>query len=339
MLDDLKYIHQRDGQDALGVAEKQWQQLQYKFEIPQITGEFENIVLAGMGGSALGGVYLQSWPDLTLPFEIARNYSLPNYVNQKTLVIVSSYSGNTEETISALNDAENKKASIIVLSAGGKLTELTAGKYPLIKTPEVSQPRMSAFYVFNALVTILEKAGLVKDKVAELNEAGGWSKNEVSVWRPDVSTKDNQAKQIAMELAGKTAIIYSGPKLFPAANKFKIWINENAKNLAWANQYPEFNHNEFIGWSSHPIEKPFAVVEIRSNLEHPRTQKRFAVTERLLSGKRPSPIVIEPKGDSLLKQLVWASALCDFASIYLALLNNLNPTPVDLVERFKKELG
>ena len=115
-------------------------------------------------------------------------------------------------------------------------------------------------------------------------------------------------------------------------------MNENAKNTAWDDQYPEFNHNEFIGWSSHPVEKPFAVVEIRSQLEHPRVQKRFVVTERLLSGKRPSPIVVEPKGDTLLKQLLWGIAMGDFVSVYLALLNNVNPTPVDLVEKFKVAL-
>jgi glucose/mannose-6-phosphate isomerase len=134
-------------------------------------------------------------------------------------------------------------------------------------------------------------------------------------------------------------VVYSGPLLFPAANKWKICCNENAKNLAWANQYPEFNHNEFIGWSSHPTEKLFAVVEIRSNLENERTQKRFVITERLLSGKRPMPIVVEPKGDTHLQQLLWSSMLGDFVTIYLALLNNQNPTPVDLVEKFKAELN
>jgi glucose/mannose-6-phosphate isomerase len=185
-----------------------------------------------------------------------------------------------------------------------------------------------------------EQLGLAKEGVIEeLGETGGWLESQKDSWRPDVAKKDNLAKQIAMELAGKTVIVYSGPLLFPAANKWKICCNENAKNLAWANQYPEFNHNEFIGWSSHPTEKPCAVVEIRSNLENERTQKRFKITERLLSGKRPMPIVVEPKGDTHLQQLLWSSMLGDFVTIYLALLNNQNPTPVDLVEKFKAELN
>jgi glucose/mannose-6-phosphate isomerase len=137
---------------------------------------------------------------------------------------------------------------------------------------------------------------------------------------------------------GKSVVMYSGPKLFPAANKWKICFNENAKNVAWCNQFPEFNHNEFMGWTSHPTDKPYGVVELRSNLEHPRVQKRFVVTERLLSGKRPAPNVVDVQGETLIQQLLWASTLGDFVSLYVALLNGLNPTPVDLIEAFKAAL-
>jgi glucose/mannose-6-phosphate isomerase len=132
--------------------------------------------------------------------------------------------------------------------------------------------------------------------------------------------------------------VYSGPRMYPAANKWKICMNENAKNVAWCNFLPEFNHNEFIGWSSHPVDKPYAVVELRSNLEHPRTQKRFEVTNRLLSGKRPAAEVVEVQGETLIQQLLWAASYGDYVSLYVALLNGVNPTPVDLVETFKKAL-
>src|SRR6185437_9932961 len=111
---------------------------------------------------------------------------------------------------------------------------------------------------------------------------------------------------------------YSGPKLYPATCRWKIGINENAKQVAWANQYPELNHNEFTGWSRQPVEKPYAVVELRSTLEHPRVQKRFEETERLLSGMRPVPIVVNTQGSTVLEQLAWAALLGDYASIYLA---------------------
>lgn len=342
MLDDLKYIHQRDGQDALGVAEKQWQQLQQKYEVDvSAIKDVQNIVLAGMGGSAWPALYPQSWPGVKAPLEIVRNYQLPSYVGSNTLFISSSYSGNTEETLSALQDAEKKNAQIVVVTSGGKLGEVAqAKKYPLFMIPGGIQPRMSSFYFLAAFMQLLEPLGLVDTGSTEkLAGVGGWLKDSSNSWRPDVATKDNQAKQIAMELAGKSVIMYSGPLLFPAANKWKICFNENAKNLAWVNQYPEFNHNEFIGWSSHPVDKPFGVVEIQSNLELPRIQERFALSQKLLSGKRPQPIVIKPQGESLLQQLLWSSILGDFVTIYLALLNNVNPTPVNLVEKFKKELG
>lgn len=342
MLDDLKYIHQRDAQDAIGVAAKQWQQLNHTFdvEVPKIR-TIENVALAGMGGSAIPGVFLQSWPGLKVPFEIVRNYHVPGYVSDKTLFISSSYSGNTEETLSALAEAEERGAQVIVFAAGGQLAQIAKDKnYPLFEIPSGIQPRMSSFYFLTAFLQLFETLGIIdQGKEAELKEVASWLEKQPSAWAADVPAKDNEAKQIAQELMGKTVIMYSGPLMWPAANKWKICMNENAKNTAWSNQYPEFNHNEFIGWSSHPVDKPFAVVEIRSQLEHPKVQKRFEITEKLLSGKRPSPIVVEPKGDDVLRQLLYSSMLGDFTSIYLALLNGVNPTPVDLVEKLKAALN
>jgi len=341
MLDNLKYIHQRDGQDALGIAERQWRQLQHEFEKPKIDGRFDSIVFAGMGGSALAGLLSQSWPGYSLPFEICRQYHIPKYVSDKTLFIASSYSGNTEETLSALAEAEAKGAKIVVIAGGGQLQETAEAKnYPLMLIPKVEQPRYSVLYSLKALVTILEAAGLVQEAQAtvSIHQAGDFLKQKVATWTATVPTKDNPAKKLAEELAGKSIVIYGGPLMAPAAYKWKISFNENAKNVAWWNQYPEFNHNEMIGWASHPIEKPYGVVDLRSNLEHPRVQKRFEVTEKLLSGRCPSPNVVEVQGETILEQLLWAVAFGDFVSIYLALLNNVNPAPVDLVEKFKLEL-
>lgn len=341
MLDDLKLIHERDAQDALGVAEKQWQQLlhDYQITLPAYEG-LSNVVLAGMGGSALPAVYLTSWPPLKVPLQIVRDYSIPTFVDNSTLFISSSYSGNTEETLAAIREAEAKQARVVVVAAGGQLADYARSKnYPLFTIPSGIQPRMSSFYFLAALLQILEPLGLAPTgSLQELRTAAEWLKDQLAGWRPDVPTKANSAKQLALELMGKSVVVYSGPKLFPAANKWKICMNENAKNVAWVNQYPEFNHNEFIGWSSHPTQKPYAVVEIRSDLENERVQKRFVVTERLLSGLRPAPHVVTPLGDNLPKQLLWASNFGDFTSLYLAILNGLNPTPVALVEKLKELL-
>ncbi len=342
MLDDLKYIHEKDAQDALGIAEKQWQQLQQEYDIPELEYKVENIVVGGMGGSALAALVSQSWPGYRLPFEIMRDYEIPGYVSDKTLFIASSYSGNTEETIEALGKAEKAGAHIVIIAAGGKLAEIAKDKkYPYAAIPSGMQPRYAMLYNFKAIITILEQAGFVNEKEASktLHDAGEFVKTSVGAWRADVKTDQNIAKQLALELSGATPVIYAGPKFFPAAYKWKISFNENAKNVAWCNQFPEFNHNEFLGWTSHPIDKPYKVVQLTSDLEHKRTQKRFEVTNKLLSGRWPQPHIVEAKGGTLLEQLLYLIALGDFVSIYLALLNGLNPTPVDLIEKFKTELA
>lgn len=341
MLDDLKLIHERDPQDTLGIAERQANQLTHEFETTQGPIEVENIVYAAMGGSALAAIVSQTWPGYQIPFQIVRDYDIPAYVSEKTFFIAASYSGNTEETLSALEQAEARGAKIAVIAGGGKLVDIAQTKgYPLVILPKAEQPRYAVFYNLKALLTLLEKAGILSenDINAELAKAETFFNEAVKPWVATVPTDKNPAKQIALEVIGKSAVVYAGPKLWPAAYKWKISFNENAKHVAWANQFPEFNHNEFMGWTQQPVDKPYAVIDLRSSLEHSRVQKRFEVTERLLSGKRPAPIVVEAQGETLLEQLLWTIAFGDFVTIYVALLNNINPAPVDLIEKFKKSL-
>lgn len=341
MLDDLKFIHEKDVADTLGIAERQAGQLSYEFEVSQEPVEAANIVYAGMGGSALAAVVSTSWPGYDKPFELVRGYDIPAYVSDKTYFIAASYSGNTEETLSALAQAEAKGAHIAVIAGGGKLVEIAQEKgYPLAILPKAEQPRYAVLYNLRALLQLLVAAGQQPANVVDdLAAQEDFLRNSVQPWLATVPTANNLAKQIALECIGKSAVIYAGPKLFPAAYKWKISFNENAKQVAWTNQYPEFNHNEFIGWTKQPVEKPYAVIDLRSDLEHPRVQRRFEVSAQLLSGMRPAPIIVEVQGKTVLDQLLWAIALGDFVTLYTALLNGLNPAPVDLIEKFKKELG
>lgn len=341
MLDDLKYIHTKDAEDAIGIAGKQWQQLETDYDLPELNYEIENIVFAGMGGSALCAQLSLTWPSYRVPFEIWRKYDLPAYVSDKTLLIVSSYSGNTEETLSALTAGEKAGAHIVVIASGGKLLEIAQKKgYPIAILPKASQPRFGVLNGLKAIVSILEKAGFVNEEQAQerIKETVEFLKSEISNWLPDVPTSKNSAKKLALEVAGTTPVIYGGPKMFPAAYKWKISFNENAKNIAWCNEIPEFSHNEFLGWTSHPVDKPYSVIDLRSGLENARVQKRFEVTERLLSGKRPHPHIIVPKGETELEQLLYCVVLGDFVTLYTALLNGLDPSPVDLIEKMKKSL-
>ncbi len=341
VLDDLKMIHERDAQDALGVAENQWQQLLHNYDIPVIEGDFSNIVYAGMGGSALGALLVQTWPGVNLPFEVCRNYDIPEYVGPKTLFFAASFSGNTEETLNCLAQAEQKGAKIVVLASGGTLAQIAEEKgYVFARLPVITQPRYGALYVLRAILDVFEASGFVNsEKIDELEEVAKNLELILRQYRADVPTDQNPAKQLALELAGSSPVIYSSSLFAGVAYKWKISINENAKNIAWYGIYPEFNHNEFLGWSSHPVDKPYKVVNLVSSLDHPQIQKRFDVTEKMLSGKKPAAEVVNLQGSTVLEQMVYGTTFGDFVSLYLALLNGLNPSPVDLIQKLKAELA
>ena len=342
ILDNQNVIDQRDPFGALKAAAGEWELLTAEYEI---SGEFEtrdvaNVVVAGMGGSALAAELLLDWLKLDVPFEIVKNYDLPAYVGENTLVIASSFSGNTEETLSAFDQALEKKAAVVTVASGGKLLDLAADKHvPYIKQPTYLQPRMAVFGGLIGMLTFLEAYGLTKGKASEVRDAADWLRTESERWEATVPTEYNLAKQLAVHAAGKTPVIYGASNIHSLVYKWKISFNENAKNVAFCNVLPEFNHNEFIGWSSHPVEKPFAVFDLRSDHEHPRVSKRFEVTDRLLSGMRPKSQVVEIEGESVIRELLWGSVLADFTTIYVAILNGVEPSKVDLVEKMKTELG
>ena len=346
MLDDVQVLRQRDPHGALEVAASQWRQAEFEPTIdrPEHDGrQITKLVVTGMGGSALAALVAKTWlaNEMTLPFEVVRGYDLPNYVDKNTLVIASSYSGNTEESLSALDQAIRAGAQTVVLAAGGQLLERGArADMCSVSLPAGLQPRMTVIYGLKALIKIFAHFDLVSvDKLNEITQLSEWLQLESQAWLASAATDKNYAKQLALHGAGKTAIIYGGALTAPLAYKWKISWNENAKNTAFWNEYPEFNHNEFMGWTSHPVEKPFAVFDLLSNLEHSQIIKRFEVSDRLLSGRRPKATVVELQGDSLIKQLLWGCILADFVSIYLAIINGVDPTPVDLIEKLKKELS
>jgi len=345
MLDDKNILRQFDPDGALAVASDQYKQASFKVEIGNKSehGHIYNVVVAGMGGSALAALLVKSWlkSELTEPFEVVRTYDLPSYVNQNTLVIASSYSGNTEETLSCLEQAKAKGAQIAIIASGGKLIDyVNENQIAHVQLPTDLQPRMAVIYNLCALVALLASFDIVKgDKLDEIASKSEWLGAESTKWASDVPTDNNYAKQLALQAVGKTAVFYGGTLTAPVAYKWKISWNENAKNLAFCNELPEFSHNEFIGWTSHPVEKSFAVFDLVSNFEHPQILKRFEISDRLLSGQRPKSTVINLAGESAIEQLLWGSILADFVSIYVAILNGVNPTPVHLIEKLKQELA
>jgi glucose/mannose-6-phosphate isomerase len=343
-LDNENILAQRDPEGALRVAAEQFLQASFDAAIESKENdgrEITSIVVTGMGGSALAALLAKVWlkNEVAVPFEVIRGYDLPSYVNHHTLVIASSYSGNTEETVSALGQASDKGAQLGVIASGGKLIEIAEGSGTAhVTLPAGLQPRMAVIYNLRALLALFENFGIVHGKLQEIEVLSQWLGEESAAWGPTVPSEQNYAKQLAKEAVGKTPVFYGGALTAPVAYKWKISFNENAKNIAFWNEYPEFNHNEFLGWTSHPVEKPFAVFDLISSFEHPQILKRFEISDRLLSGLRPKATVVNLVGDSLIAQLLWASILADYVSIYVAILNGVDPTPVELIEKFKKEL-
>jgi len=345
MLDDVNVLKQRDPSGALQIAGLQYEQATFKADIRNSDNDgrtITGVVVAGMGGSALAAMLVKSWlkSEMSMPINIVRTYDLPAYVDKNTLVIASSYSGNTEETISCLKQAESQGAQIAIIASDGWLIDhASTNQIAHVILTKGLQPRMAVIYNLCALISLLANFHIVAgEKVEEIASKSEWLKNESAKWASDVSTDQNYAKQLALQAVGKTAVFYGGALTAPIAYKWKISWNENAKNVAFWNELPEFSHNEFIGWTSHPVEKPFAIFDLVSNLEHPQILKRFQVSDRLLSGQRPKSTVINLAGESAIEQLLWSSILADFVSIYLAILNNVDPTPVPLIEKLKQEL-
>lgn len=346
MLDDANVLKQRDGSDALGVVAHIYEQTALNVEIINSENdgrEIAQVVVAGMGGSALAAdiARVALGDELTVPFEVIRDYTLPLYAGAATLVIVSSFSGNTEETVACMQQALQRGCEVAVITSGGVLHEMALQKGAMLGLiPAESEARYGMVYNLRILLRILAEFKVTSDAAyVAMAALAPWLQRESELWAKNVPTDHNYAKQLALQAVGKVPVFYAGPLMAPVAYKWKISWNENAKNVAMCNYLPEFSHNEFVGWSGLPVEKPFAVFDLVSELEHPRVLKRFTVTDKLLSGKRPKATVVPIAGDTVLAQLLWGVVLGEFVSVYVAILNNIDPTSVALVDKMKTELG
>ena len=346
MLDDANILRQRDPSGALTVAAEQYTQALFAAHVTHSEHdhrELKNIVFTGMGGSALAALIAKTWlsDELQLPFEVVRDYTLPAYVNENTLVISASYSGNTEETLSCFKEARERGAQLGVIASGGELLgRAEEGDVAYVAVPSGLQPRMATIYQLRALLSLLSNFNVVTmNAFGEIAAISGRLEQVTRQWTPDVSTDKNEAKQLALRAVGKTPVIYASRQMAPLAYKWKISFNETSKNVAFNGELPEFNHNEFMGWTSHPIEKPFAVFDLMSSFDSDRVKQRFALSDKLLSGRRPKAHPVQLEGETLLEQMLKGCILADFVSIYAAILNNVDPTPVELIEKLKKELA
>jgi glucose/mannose-6-phosphate isomerase len=288
------------------------------------------IVISGMGGSALSGEILRSYlhDTLKIPLEVNKDYHLPKYIDENTLVIVSSYSGDTEETVEAFKDANRRSCKILVISAGGRLGEMAKQfRKPFAKMPSGFPPRLAYGYSFFALLRILQNSGLIPNQVPEI-------KNLLTAIKKDVFKK--KAEELAEKLDGKIPIIYSSQRLASVAYKWKIDFNENSKIHAFCNYFPELNHNEMVGYTK--LNGDYFVLIIKDDYDDAPIKKRMEVTKHIIQQHKCPVLDLEVAGVSLLTKIFTAIYLGDWTSYFLALINNIDPTPVDVVENFKKKL-
>lgn len=300
-----------------------------------------NIVVCGLGGSAIGGDLVRTFLAYRIktPFNIIRHYTLPEYVGQDTLCIISSYSGNTEETLSAYQDAKTRGARIFAITSGGKLKQqCDQDGYSSIIIPPGFPPRAALGYSFMPMLVILSRLGLFENIDDDIEAAIEFlSKNIDNYLMHD---PDNMAICTAQSLHNKMTVVYGGQDYFDAvAVRFKGQICENAKVPAFFNFFPEFNHNELVGWGLvDEFKDKLAVVILRDQDDHPRVSIRVGIVAKILREKGVEVIEYKSTGPNLLARMFSLIQYGDFVSLYLALLNKINPTPVEVIDYLKKEL-
>lgn len=351
ILDDLGQIRKLDKSDMLGLLEDFPSQIKKASGIAQGVKldsyeDISNVVFSGLGGSAIGGDVVRCClaDELSIPLVVNRDYRIPFFVGPKTLFFASSYSGNTEETISAYNMAKAKKARIIIMTSGGELKKLAENDgYPVIEIPEKTMPpRVALGYSFAPVLGVFSKIKLIKDKTKDIDEAI----DVISALRDEltgqkVAFKDNLPKQIASELLGRYCAVYGwSTHLDCAITRLRNQLCENSKALATSHFLPEMDHNEIMGFS-HPKEmlKTTVVVFLRDKFDHPRVKDRIEITSRIIKDSVYKIINVDSRGEGLLARILSLVYIGDFASYYLAILNKEDPTPVDEITYLKKELA
>jgi len=350
-LDNMARIKSLDRGDMYGAIAgfpDQIRQAVETFERSEIDfeslGDPDNIVLCGMGGSAIGGELVRSllYDTLPVPMHICRNYRLPGFVNENTLVIASSYSGTTEETLAAVEEAGGKGCRMLALTTGGTLGEkFDRLGLPRIDLPAGYQPRAALGFSFVPLMLLFQKLGLSAYGPDHFNDLADFLDERVFELALQVPSDDNAAKQLAMQLYGRLTIIYSGPEMTGAgAIRFKGQICENAKTLAFVNHFPEFNHNELVGWKVIKAFRDYLrVIVIRDAEDNPGVAARMDIVRQMIEKEGVRVIEVETLGSNRLERLMSMVQFGDMVSFYLAILNQVDPTPVAPIDFLKEELA
>lgn len=300
----------------------------------QSTHEIRNILISGMGGSGIGGKIVSLWmqDESNVPVLLVNDYDIPAYVNEHTLVIGSSYSGNTEETLISLQKAHEKGAHIIGICSGGDLKDFCVkNEYDVVVVPGGQPPRTQLSFSVVQLVNIFSQFGFLSaSHLDEIHSSRELLINEID----DIQLK---AKALSHFLIGKVGIFYSGDRYEGVSIRARQQFEENAKYLCWHHVIPEMNHNELVGWGGG--DERFAVVFIQTGDLHPRNQRRYEITKELISKKTPHITELVAKGNTVIERSFYLIHLVDWASFYLSEDKGVDPIDIEVIYYLKDELA
>ncbi len=317
--------------------------LYQKANITLDTSRIRNILYLGMGGSAIAGdlLYDVLFDELKVPLDVTRGYFAPAYCDEQTLVIVSSYSGNTEETLSAVQYAAKKNPQILAITSGGKLAEMAAeNKWQTISIPQGFPPRQALGYLFFPLYHALGRLNLLHNYQEDLHDLTGYIKNESKRYEYPKGANHKLPLNLAHTIQNRVPLFYStAPYLRTVARRWKNQMQENAKSLAFSNVLPELNHNEIVGWEQKgEIVKDFVVVFLENEQPHPRIKKRIELTQQIIKERGVQVVDIYSSGETTMEKVFSLILLGDWVSYYLALSYKKDPIKIANIDFLKREL-
>ncbi|MEE8479318.1 MAG: bifunctional phosphoglucose/phosphomannose isomerase [Candidatus Neomarinimicrobiota bacterium] len=321
-------------QEAIGIGEQINLQNNYS--------ACKNIVVAGMGGSAIGGNVTKTLvhQELKIPLYVNRNYTLPNWVSEKTLVLCSSYSGDTEESLSAYEDALEKGALICGISTGGQLSEKIQTKgFDLITIPGGLQPRAALAYSFVPMLYLLKKIGLISNSlIVDLSNSITSLKKTRDMY--SVGDTSNPIFKMAKDIYGMIPIIYGiTDTTGVVALRWKAQLCENSKMLAYHNEIPEMNHNEIAGWGNNPdLLSEMSVIWLKDKNDNERVRKRQDITKTLLNDIGIMQHEVSAEGENNIERLLYLINYGDWLSYWCAILHNTDPSTIEKINKLKKSL-
>jgi glucose/mannose-6-phosphate isomerase len=344
MLDSQEQIRAIDKAHMLESLDKMPKHLMEGLKVGRGVGQSrfkpDRVLVCGVGGSAIGGDVLCEWMSTIseLPCHVSRSYTVPTSTGKGSLVLVASYSGDTEETLSMFHEAKKRGAKLVVVSSGGQLTVHAAkSDVPIAKLPKGMMPRASVGYMLGTMIGALERTGLVSEE-KQLEEAVRVLEGVVTESKSGVQTVDNPAKQMAHQLFGTIPVIIGYDISRPIAKRWANQFNENAKTLAFSSHLPELNHNEIVGWMKDSRSRGFSAIFLNHDHASEAMKKRAKATKDMF--RRVAQVHdVNAHGRAPLAQMLSLMLFGDYVSVYLGLLGSEDPSSNEPIDELKAILS